>query len=76
MPTDLSQFKKSNKNVLKSIPKRDGRPPKNEDEKMNQKVTINFTNAEKEKLLTRSKEYRNLPLTTLIRNLLIDNDYI
>jgi hypothetical protein len=76
MPTDLSQFKKTNKNVLKSIPKRDGRPPKSEDEKMNQKVTINFTNAEKEKLLNRSKEYRNLPLTTLIRNLLIDNDYI
>jgi hypothetical protein len=76
MGTDLSQFKKSNKNVLQSIPKREGRPPKKEDEKMNQKVTVNFTTAEKEKLLALSRKYKGLPLTMLIRDLLIENGYI
>jgi hypothetical protein len=76
MATDLSEFKKSNMGILKTSVKKDGRPPKKENEKLNQKVTINFTSAEKEKLLKRSKENRNIPITTIIRNLLIDNDYI
>jgi hypothetical protein len=76
MATDLSKFKKSNKKVLNSLPKKNGRPPKNEKERLNQKITINFTNTEKENLLKRSKKNRNIPITTMIRNLLIDNDYI
>ena len=76
MATDLSKFKKSNKKVLKSLPKKTGRPPKKETERLNQKITINFTNTEKEKLLKRSKKNRNIPITTMIRDLLIDNNYI
>ena len=76
MATDLSKFKKSNKKVLTSLPKKTGRPPKSENERLNQKITINLTNTEKEKLLKRSKKNRNIPITTMIRDLLIDNNYI
>jgi hypothetical protein len=76
MATDLSKFKKSNKKILTSLPKKTGRPPKKETDRLNQKITINFTNTEKEKLLNRAKKNRNVPITTIIRNLLIENDYI
>ena len=56
MSTDLSAFKKNDRRVLKETSgSKGGRPPKDEAEKLTQKITVNFTPAEKEKLLERSK---------------------
>ena len=77
MSTDLSAFKKNDRRVLKETSlKKGGRPPKDEAEKLTQKITVNFTPAEKEKLLERSKASGGLPLTTLIRNVLAEHGYI
>ena len=77
MSTDLSVFKKNDRQVLKEISgKKGGRPTKTAGEKLSQKVTLNFSVDEKQKLLERSKEMGGVPLTALIRNLLIENGYI
>jgi hypothetical protein len=84
MATDLSMFKQDNKNVLekvagegeKKVKKKVGRTPKNPDERLTEKVMLNFTKAEKDKLLSIAKGKGNLPLTSLIRNVLKENDYI
>lgn len=75
--TDLSIFKKNNRQILKKLSGNEGgRPVKQRSEKLSQKVTINFTVAEKEKLLRRSKSLGGIPITTIIRKLLIENGYI
>jgi hypothetical protein len=73
--TDLSELKSAdNKQVLRKQmnkpEKRLGRKPKQPEERQTEKVTINFTIVEKEKLLALSQEKGNLPLTILIRNIL------
>ena len=73
--TDLSELKPAdNKQVLRKQmnkpEKRLGRKPKQPEERQTEKVTINFTIVEKEKLLALSQEKGNLPLTILIRNIL------
>ena len=84
--TDLSAFKQNKKKVLEKVAKADkgqkgekkkvGRTPKNPEERLTEKITLNFTQAEKDKLLSISAEKGNLPLTLLIRNLLKENGYI
>jgi hypothetical protein len=82
MGTDLTQLKQSNKRILVEnseavkSKKRLGRKPKQPEERQTEKVTINFTKAEKEKLLTISQEKGDLPLTILIKNLLKKNEWI
>ena len=77
MTNDLSVFKKNDRKILKEISgKKGGRPPKEDAEKLTQKITVNFTLAEKEKLLERSKAAGGLPLTILIRNVLAEHGYI
>ncbi len=80
---DLTEYKKNDKKVLKGIAKKEksqnmptGRPPKNPEEKMSEKITVNFTPTEKQKLLDLSAERYNVPLTTLIRNLLQEKEFI
>ena len=73
--TDLSELKPAdNKQVLRKQmnkpEKRLGRKPKQPEERQTEKVTINFTIVEKEKLLALSQEKGNIPLTILIRNIL------
>lgn len=76
----MSKIKKSKKdwNLLDetSPNKKSGRPPKAADEKMTEKVTVNFTPSEKEKLLEKSNELGGLPLSILIRNGLKKASYI
>jgi hypothetical protein len=75
--TDLSIFKKNDRQILKKMSGNEGgRPVKQGSEKLSQKVTINFTVAEKLALVNRSKTLGGIPITTLIRNLLFDNGYI
>jgi ribosomal protein L44E len=75
--TDLSIFKKNDRQILKKMSGNEGgRPVKKGSEKLSQKVTINFTISEKEKLLKRSKSMGGVPITTMIRNLLFENGYI
>ena len=81
MTTDISMFKQDKKNVLgkvagKEAKKKVGRTPKNPDERLSEKVMLSFTRAEKDKLLSISQAKGNLPLTSLIRNVLKENDYI
>ena len=85
MTTDLSAFKQDDKKVLEKISgkpskkegkKKMGRTPKKPEERLTEKVMINFTKAEKEKLLSVSEEKGNLPVTLLVRNLLKENNYI
>ena len=84
MTTDISMFKQDKKNVLgkvageagKGAKKKVGRTPKNPDERLSEKVMLSFTRAEKDKLLSISQAKGNLPLTSLIRNVLKENDYI
>ena len=83
MKTDLSQLKPAdNKQVLKEISevarpqKKLGRKPKQPNERLTEKLTINFTKAEKEKLLALSQERGGLPLTILIRNILKEQGVI
>ncbi len=75
--TDLSIFKKNNRQVLKKLSGNEGgRPVKKGSEKLSQKVTINFTISEKVALVNRSKTLGGVPITTMIRNLLFENGYI
>jgi len=75
--TDLSIFKKNDRQILKKISGNGGgRPVKKDSEKHSQKITINFTIAEKGKLLKRSKALGGIPITTMIRNLLFKNGFI
>jgi len=75
--TDLSIFKKNNRQVLKKMSGNEGgRPIKQVSEKLSQKITINFTIAEKVALVNRSKSMGGIPITTMIRNLLFENGYI
>jgi hypothetical protein len=79
--TDLSELKPAdNKQVLRKQmnkpEKRLGRKPKQPEERQTEKVTINFTIVEKEKLLALSQEKGNLPLTILIRNILKEHGAI
>ena len=77
MSTDLSVFKKNDRKVLKKISgKKGGRPVKNQGEKLNQKVTVNFSVTEKQKLMERSRASGGLPITMLIRNVLFEKGYI
>ena len=75
--TDLSIFKKNDRQILKKMSGNEGgRPVKKGSEKLSQKVTINFTIAEKVVLINRSKALGGIPITTMIRNLLFENCYI
>jgi hypothetical protein len=84
MKTDLSAFKQNDKKILEKISakptkegkKKMGRTPKKPEERLTEKVMINFTKAEKEKLLSVADDKGGLPLTILIRNLLKENDWI
>lgn len=77
MTNDLSIFKANDRQILKQLSqKKGGRPHKSDTEKMCVKVTINFTRKEKQKLVERSQSQGGLPITTLIRNLLVANQYI
>jgi hypothetical protein len=82
MGTDLTQLKQDNKRVLgkksdETKPRKKlGRNPKKPEERQTEKITINFTPAEKDKLLTVSQEKGNLPLTILIRNILKEQGVI
>ena len=78
MKTDLSAFKKNNKEILTKLSekKKLGRNPKEPNERLVEKVTLNFTKREKEKLLSISEEKGGLPLTILIRSLLKKNNWI
>lgn len=77
MTQDLSGFKPpGNRGILKNAEKRKGgRPPKEKSDRMTEKVTLNFTEEEKEKLLEHAKK-KGIPITVLIRTLLAENDYI
>ena len=75
--TDLSTFKKNNRQVLKKMSGNEGgRPVKKSSEKLSQKVTINFTISEKIVLVNRSKSLGGIPITSMIRNLMFENGYI
>ncbi|MBA3013082.1 MAG: hypothetical protein KJ658_00485 [Proteobacteria bacterium] len=75
--TDLSIFKKNDRQILKKMSGNEGgRPVKKGSEKLSQKVTINFTISEKVVLVNRSKSMGGVPITTMIRNLLFENGYI
>jgi len=75
--TDLSIFKKNDRQVLKKMSGNEGGcPVKRGSEKLSQKITINFTIAEKVALVNRSKIMGGVPVTTMIRNLLVENGYI
>jgi len=75
--TDLSIFKKNDRQVLKKMSGNEGgRPIKQVSEKLSQKITINFTISEKVALVNRSKSLGGIPITTMIRNLLFENGYI
>jgi len=75
--TDLSTFKKNNRQVLKKMSGNEGgRPVKKGSEKLSQKVTINFTISEKIVLVNRSKSLGGIPITSMIRNLMFENGYI
>ena len=82
MGDDLSELKQNKKRVLndisekKSGTKKLGRKPKQPEKRQTEKVTINFTIAEKEKLMALSQEKGNLPLTILIRNVLKEQGII
>lgn len=52
-----------------------GAPKKLAANKLSNKITVNFSDLEKEKLLELSKKKRK-PITSIIRDLLIDNQYI
>ena len=75
--TDLSIFKKNDRQILKKMSGNEGgRPVKKGSEKLSQKITINFTISEKVALVNRSKTLGGIPITTMIRNLLFENGYI
>ena len=75
--TDLSIFKKNDRQILKKMSGNEGgRPVKKGSEKLSQKITINFTISEKVTLVNRSKSLGGIPITTMIRNLLFENGYI
>lgn len=68
-------------NLIESAPgpeiKKSGRPLKNKDEKLSEKVTVNFTKVEYQSLERISKEeYFNIPLATLIRGFLQKEGFI
>mgnify|MGYP005637664155 CR=1 FL=1 len=81
--SDLSAIKQNKKKVFETIDepnkvekKKLGRTPKKPEKRLTEKVTINFTIAEKEKLMALSQEKGNLPLTILIRNVLKEQGII
>jgi len=86
---DLSEIKKQPKqNILKpdteprpkkatkKPSKRLGRPPKREEDRLKKQITVNFTEAEFDKLSELSKQYFNIAIPKLIRNLLRQDGHI
>ncbi len=75
-------IKEEKKNILKSPEKKPieprkkettkklGRPVKEESERLDMKVTVNFSKSEYEKLKEKSEESFNIPLTQFVRGLL------
>ncbi len=60
----------------KKVKGKGGRPPKNEDEKLTEKVTIYLTKAEKGNLEELSNANYGVSLATLVRGILRQHDII
>ena len=76
---DLSDIQKAEKKGILSDSgkKKVGRPKKSEAEKLSETISVNFTKAEKQKLLELSKQNMvPVALPTLIRYLLKQGEYI
>ena len=84
---DISEFKKKPKKtgvlkkkkaapVSKKTPKNQGRPKKKQSEVLSKNATVNFTEAEHNKLLKLSAKRYNITISKLIRDLLIEGKHI
>ena len=61
---------------IKKEPLKRGRKPKTAEDRLTQKVTVNFTVAEMEALKELSAQNFNIPLPTLIRGILKEQEII
>lgn len=74
MATNLNDLKLDNKKVLRHG--KSGRPRKKDSEKLTAKIIISLSEMEKEKLQQIARERYKVPVSMLIRNVLVEKDLI